>query len=435
MGKEHLRILLTDAVASIIRLAKECGIGLELPTENYIVSWFEQTSPTHESSREETRSEPRFQNLERHFLETIQSDERVIAFKREALRFAEKYHPGKFWSPFWSPERTVNSLVVIYFNQVKSLKIDSSEIERLCSEYIDDLKSSDASVLTIYRIEDLSAPTAFALKNGINFRPVNEKDIDKYCRENPLRRTQWPCLNKKDWILEIECSGPKETTKTFNDHGAISEHIINALRLSTSGRAIFTLLSNSYKSPFLNFGEAHGGNFVATSRSPGKVQLEAKDLERFRQLYSAICLVETNPSLKDLRLPLRRLHISSSRTDAEDHLVDVVIGLERLLASDTKTGEIGFRFRLRGAALLSDSFGSVAERIDLMNKFYSLRSNVVHGDIKESIANEYAPRAEEALKEIVRWYLSRIDTFSNLKKIMKELDEQCAVGAYNWAHP
>ena len=111
-----------------------------------------------------------------------------------------------------------------------------------------------------------------------------------------------------------------------------------------------------------------------------------------------------------------------------------MIGLERLLATDSENLETTFRVRLRGAALLPDLFGNPRERIDLMNSLYSMRSRVVHGDANVAEVNEYLPWAEKVLKAIFLWYLSHTETLGSRQEVVRKLDEGLVTGGADWAH-
>jgi hypothetical protein len=130
-----------------------------------------------------------------------------------------------------------------------------------------------------------------------------------------------------------------------------------------------------------------------------------------------------------LQLPLRRLRASASRQEVEDHLVDCVIGLERLLAPDSEALETTFRFQLRGAALLPDRFGSPAERRQLMKNLYRVRSKIVHGSATQSQVREYCPKAEEVLREILLWYLHVGTALGNAQTVAEKPDEALIASA------
>jgi hypothetical protein len=136
--------------------------------------------------------------------------------------------------------------------------------------------------------------------------------------------------------------------------------------------------------------------------------------------------------LEFLKLPLRRLRLSATRQEAEDHLIDCVIALERLLAPDNSKAETTYRFVLRGAALLPPDFGSSEKRKELMDKLYKERSNTVHGKIPKDM-NELNVKAERVLRQIILWYLKKgITTGKDANEIVKKIDLSFIDAGQKW---
>jgi hypothetical protein len=108
---------------------------------------------------------------------------------------------------------------------------------------------------------------------------------------------------------------------------------------------------------------------------------------------------------KRLAVALRRLNMSSLRTNDEDGLLDTMIGLEALLSDGNQ--EMTYKIALRMAALyrLRDAIGSSAAFREV-KAAYKLRSSVVHGgdfDIVETIRRgESSVRTVDAAAEHLR---------------------------------
>lgn len=160
--------------------------------------------------------------------------------------------------------------------------------------------------------------------------------------------------------------------------------------------------------------------------------MDDANVESFRKNYALVRRIFSEPQLEYLRLPFRRLRASASRTENEDRLVDYVIGLERLLARDTETLEVAFRFRLRGASLLPSTFGDVSERRKFMRELYSLRSAIVHGSAKTESVNEMVPQAEAALKAIFLWF-GIVSETGQVQNLIQNLDNALVEGGSDWA--
>ena len=145
--------------------------------------------------------------------------------------------------------------------------------------------------------------------------------------------------------------------------------------------------------------------------------------------FDALVMISTVDALDHLRLPTRRMRLGAQRGNVEDTLVDFVIGLERLLAPDTRQLEVTYRFKLRGAALLpAAEFGDARTRIDLMNKLYDLRSAVVHGRADREAIIAATPEAEEVLRSILQWLLQPARLYGDHNDLIRALDEAMVAG-------
>lgn len=84
---------------------------------------------------------------------------------------------------------------------------------------------------------------------------------------------------------------------------------------------------------------------------------------------------------KSARVAAKRLARSRVRSDPDDRIVDLCIGLEALLGSGFS--ETVHRLSMRAAALLVQLWGgSSAEIYKATRDLYALRSRIVHGDPK-----------------------------------------------------
>lgn len=140
-------------------------------------------------------------------------------------------------------------------------------------------------------------------------------------------------------------------------------------------------------------------------------------------IYAKIKNVSIDSKYFHLRLPIRRLRESTLRSNQEDAIVDLVIGLESLLCSDSPQLETTHRFRLRGAALLPKEYGNSRERIDLMNDLYRLRSAIVHGGVTSADVADTLPKAERFLKSIFTFFLDNVETLGDKISTVSLLDE------------
>lgn len=426
--QEEMKTLLRDAVSAVIKLADDRGVGPNLPNREYTIRWMEKIDDTRSRGKEDTREEPSFSSLAGELgSEDLWALPEVEAVVKSATEFAQSNPP--LLGFLANARHMANAVLPLYFENVGTLSVDEDELTRVCTDYIAELTAPEVKIVTTCQVKGFSAEHAFDLAPGIKFRRVSEDDVDRFGRMVlPGFRGALPDIDTRCWFCEVEKSVPKAENVGI-DLETVGR-IAGALNLTVRGRAIFAVLASHPKSSFSQHWMS-GGSPVATSRMGSPIALDGPLLERFKSIYKEIV-----PLNKVLQLPFRRMRSASDRIEQEDQLVDYVIGLERLLASDSDRLETTFRFRLRGAALLPDSFGSTRDRIQLMSKLYGWRSDVVHGNLSVSQLdglNEMVRKAEDVLREILLWHIRRGPTLDNPKQIVQRLDEAMVDGGRSWS--
>lgn len=405
--------------------------------------WLEQDDPQHAGGRFEDRTEASFILLRSQnpdLFEQIWTTSAVREFLSISSRFASE--KGQQPPVFPRDGSTLaGQLLSIYFNTVGSFTLDDETLVGSCVQYCGDLEASATVVSTLVRIGNFEAESEFDLIDGVIFRQLGKQDIDRFGRiegsgvpelSQSLRNIPW--LNTSDWICEIERISPKNTMEVINGTHDFVQGIVTALGLSVSGRAVFSPLATNWKSPYIGLGMSHGGNPLYSSGTGGRVALTNADKVDFQKVYDATCNVSDQPEFQHLSLPLRRFRLGSTRSNNEDRLVDFVVGLENLLACDSPNLETTFRFRLRGGALLPDSYGTARNRINRMGEIYDLRSRVVHGTASLAQVDLLVLRAEEVFKLILRWYIDHAKSIGDNKMIVKEIDEAIVGSGIMWAY-
>jgi hypothetical protein len=445
MLHENLR----SAAEHVIAVANAHGVGPELPSIPYEAAWMEPVSDGGWALRQSDHSEPAFFVVWKQLKEKLNDSPAFKSLIRVASEFAER--EGKFLPVFGALliDNAGELLVLSYFDRAAALRVDEPILEAVCNEFEADLRSDTVALNAIYRVRGLKAEKPFLLASGVNFRPMNLDDLAFYGRTSfdPFGiapKSFGHQLFRDDWVCEIERRINKNSMDEFNDFGEEIEDIAASFNLTISGRVLFSLLEKQVKSPFLRIGTFRGGTEVATSRIGEPVVLDQHDLGRLQTKFARVTQIGSDDRLAHLRLPLRRLRMSASRTHDEDHVVDCVIALENLLASDSPQLETTFRFRLRGAAMLPVRFGTVQERIKLMGRLYEFRSKTVHaaksahggGKKMHSTADETrrtAGEAETVLRGILAWFVERSEKPEKLAHTLAELDEAMVQGGQTWA--
>jgi len=114
----------------------------------------------------------------------------------------------------------------------------------------------------------------------------------------------------------------------------------------------------------------------------------------------------------------------------DDKITDLAIGLESLLTPDSATGEISFKFRMRGAALLPDRFGLPNDRIKLMKQLYNARCDIVHGNSSDNPDRLWLMHRATEIFRIIFDELSRAPT--SVKASIAQLDEEMTTCGEKW---
>jgi hypothetical protein len=273
-------------------------------------------------------------------------------------------------------------------------------------EFKDDLTSSREQIELVYHVEGLRCDSPFALWDGkIHLGPVSDEDLVKYAeRREVMLGSQVSYLNAADWICRIRKEGDKLSFNDLNSAGDALDHVLNAISLLSEGNARFRLLSKDVTNTFLSVGRISGGDPMNSGRG-GPIHLTSPDVTTLDNLLRKIVRVSTDERLKLLRHPLRRMRTAANRRSAADAFLDTVVALEGLLAHDTPALESTYRFRLRGAALLSGEFGSPQERLKSLGDMYKLRSRIVHGENVATTLDPLLGQASRILKSIFTRYL------------------------------
>ena len=182
-------------------------------------------------------------------------------------------------------------------------------------------------------------------------------------------------------------------------------------------------------SPFLrgfHYGTEHR---IHSSPHGPAVRLELEDIDRYRNVLENVNAICDRKS-KGLFLAFRRFRAAAGREVMDDRITDLAIALESLLTPDSATGEISFKFRIRGAALLPDRFGSPRDRMKLMNKLYKARCDIVHGNSPGDSDRLWLMHRATDIFRIIFDELSRAPT--SVKDSIAQLDEEMTKGGERW---
>jgi len=420
---------LRTAIAAVIVLAKSRGVGPDFPDHQYRLIWWQKLNGGYQS-RIEARTERSFEKLIDPFWEHY-----IALPEIQALSTAVEDFERAISARWWSPVERGAILLAYYFQDVGSLRLDDDLLQRIIDEYLREVASPRATQTTTVLLKEFAAAEPFTLGAGISVRPLSQADVSKFGRIDesdvvPFLDTRTPVLHSDDWIVVIE----RQISGGEGIDRELIEQIAAAFSLTKDARSKLYVVESTLTSRYLRTGYTRNPRAVYTNRRGGTTSFSTEDIHRCQQLFEALTEISSGDKFNYLRLALRRLRLATTRQHLEDQLVDYVVGLETLLAPDTESQEIAFRFRLRGASLLPEAFGSTSERISLMKKFYDVRSRAVHGEDQTQQLQELTPRAEEALRAIFHWYLTNPEAGKGAKVLVRYLDEALVAGGISWAY-
>jgi hypothetical protein len=111
-------------------------------------------------------------------------------------------------------------------------------------------------------------------------------------------------------------------------------------------------------------------------------------------------LLSTCPSAKELRQAVRRMSDASDRTNADDAVVDYVVGIESLL-TDESMSEVAFKLRLRLAYLIGRNSDDRIHVFNQMKQLYTIRGKIAHGKAKPGQAATMRSLGDDYLRRLI----------------------------------
>lgn len=138
------------------------------------------------------------------------------------------------------------------------------------------------------------------------------------------------------------------------------------------------------------------GQIHDVMHGPGR-KLDEKDCEKAKEIFRVISAIGADLKMK-LATPLNRLNQAIRRVQSVDSAIELGIALEALFFdAGTKSSELSFKLRLRGAWLLGATPERRKELMSTLDDLYECRSGAIHSGTLEGIKTS-KPK-DELLKE------------------------------------
>ena len=344
-------------------------------------------------------------------------------------------------------------LIAAYTRQASTKTLKSDKARTLSEKHIASLRDKTKRFRVLTQINGIYVTQPFNIGQNIKLSPIRLRDISKYGIDDRtasrIRGAEWmqegALLCTVDFRYE---NTDKEYELAYRKCEELTTSCINALRLSNPKAKIRYVPIRSFHTDnyAVNF-ESIGGRAIPYQLHPffsnKATCYKNNEIDLSRKLLSHIeAHNQTKPNNKDeISYALTKFHSTLARTDEVDEIVDIAIGLESLLAGGA-TSDITYQIKLRGAAILDDTFGSANDRITLLADIYSVRSNIVHGSFSKKAKNlkylgskhetldskvgELLPYARKAFSSVIIWFLLNKES----KKIRRKKSSHISLVAY-----
>jgi|GEM_PF-2906242 len=417
-----IQTTLGRAIDCVISFAEEQGLKDAFPEEEFQLQYWkpDDGDSTRGHLVTDDRREPSFRSFYFTWRDKLDTAEPIVTLNALCEDFKNRH--GVAMSKYWWSDYG-RTILARYFGRIGKFIQDPSVATKVVDEFRQDLTAPVEQIELVYYVENLRANSPFALWKGkVSFAPVSDEDLRTYARRQEVLLTGHHFhLDWSGWICRILMESNKSTFEDYNNATDHLDALLNALSLVSEGRATFHLLAKQVTNTFLDVGRQSGGEPVPSGWG-GPIYLSASAVAKLDEMLPKIIRVSTDGRLKLLRLPLRRMRAAASRKSAADAFLDTVIALEGLLAHDTPALESTYRFRLRGAALLSAEFGTPRERLKSLDDMYSMRSRIVHGNIEDAELSPMLEQATRVLKFIFLRYLEESQGTSP-EDVIRKIDE------------
>ena len=258
------------------------------------------------------------------------------------------------------------------------------------------------------------------LEEGICIRPVTGEELwglgDEYLPTKPWLFFLMP---SEEWnILDIELKHELGEYVSEPANSLREAIIAGLLLLSSSNLGIEQIIEET------NYGIRVHGRWPETlqlNRGRGTYVLDNQMAQRLKSSWPRLREI-VGAEEHYLRLPVARLIDGATRSRPQDAVIDYSVGLEALLTKGA-TGELRYRFALRGSTILNLDGSNKRDSFERLQELYGVRSSIVHGShVDEKRLRNAQSTGEEALRRIWWWFFDQGK--STLEQSLLEVDNR-----------
>jgi hypothetical protein len=408
----------------VVVTKKECKQDtLPLTTTSYLL--FEPSGKNSYSGNDKTVQKTSFKEIWYKIQNNITSGKNWQRVNTLVSRYTYDFSNKPLNPGFDIESQYLLPLFNLYFSNIREIKYNKLAARKYISSMINRLDALGCGLIGIGILSNFKAETPFKLAKNITIRPISNKDIEMILGLSSFQFPSHPdtAIFNDWWVIEIvlfELNG--STSSEHMIYETINNEIGPIFRMFKPGDMGVKLGIIRSASNFGISSEARGGMEKRTRTGTSEYYLSKLDIRHLKKYWTKIQSI-VHDQEHYLKVPLRRMYHSGTRTEKEDSIIDYVIGLEALLGTKNEKTEIGFRFKTRGAVLLAKTKEERPVLMEKLGKLYGLRSSIAHGNyVANGIFEEYLPFAENSLRTIWKWYFDKYSHEKNNNLGVKRID-------------
>lgn len=310
-------------------------------------------------------------------------------------------------------------LDTVVVNIYKSV-LETNDINKSIDSELESLSKFLASTSTEFKyyfiITNLELPTEikhFSLSDNIIVKTLDNDEIKDFYHPTydsimTIAKTAIVVTYKDEYVYQHKNA---RIPLIYQNMDEIVDKVLYSLNLEEKG--MFKILKQT------NVPVGYVRNFVGLGGKLSRVQYLERPVKLTMDNIGNVKSKYNKLNLKKysfLHKPLRRLSDAESRTNKEDSIVDIVIGLESILlnniGNEKERGEMRYRFSTNYASLFGKDIRKT--KFQIIRDIYDLRSVIVHSaninpnNIKIGGVNYSIYEIEILCKDILRELINRI---------------------------
>lgn len=410
-----------DSLRAIVSFIVDSHNQVEFPIIEWDVSYWKRTSETGATLVNEKHSDQSIWELLWPIKESLESRKEYSKLSTAIMQFIEFYGVDMQDHLWWNPTM---DMIVRYFSFNEQVSLNDEVILGVVDEFVEESVSSTFEVVTEYELVNFKASKAFTVSDEISFKPMTMEYINTYNASFPRSPQQNTYISDHSWICSVKHTIPKISQYDMNIlKPKFSRALVLSLFLIDDSNVKVRTLSQHKLSVYQSYPTTLGSLFINTGNGQPLV-MDNEKTKGFIKIFRALHAKNIHRGFENY---LTRTYDALQRSKREDSYVDLVIGLESLLAADSPQLETTFRFALRGTFILvKQGGGDPKTSLATMKKIYGIRSKIVHGNFSSKEINDNIKDLYNIARIIFFWVLGNLNR--SPESINKDIDISMIAG-------